>query len=322
MTDLKSMRVLVTSTSYGIDNPNLRSDLEAQVGEVVYNPFGRPMTQEELQKYLHDIDGFIAGVDPIDRSVIEKANKLKVIARYGVGVDRVDVKAAHEVGIVVTYTPGANSVSVAELAIGLMLSLSRSIPAANDSTKKGEWQRVSGVSLEGKTIGLLGFGAIGKLVARRLTGFDCRVIVYDPKPDLAAIKELGIELLSMEEVITQSDFLSLHLPVLPETKNLVNSEFLSKMKKGSYLVNTARGELIDETALYQAIKDGKIRGAALDTFAVEPPGANNPLLSLREVIVTPHSGAHTDGATNAMGQMALSDCLAVLSGKAPNYPVK
>lgn len=288
---------------------------------MIYNPFGRPLTSSEVQRLLPGCDGYIAGLDAIDRAALEAADRLRVIARYGVGVDRVDLEAAREKGIVVTNTPGANSTSVAELAVGLMLSLARMIPLANQETRTGKPPRIQGVSLEGKVVGLLGLGAIGKLVARRLQGFDCTVLAYDPAVDSAAAQEVGAVLCSQEEVVAKSDFLSLHVPVLPETRGMVDACFLAQMKPGAFLINTARGELIDEVALFEGLRSGHLRGAALDAFAQEPPSEDNPLFSLPQVIATPHMGAHTDGATNAMGWAALRDCVAVLRNEDPIHRV-
>ncbi|MBN1285392.1 MAG: phosphoglycerate dehydrogenase [Anaerolineae bacterium] len=320
-TDLKSYRVLVTPTSYARHDPTLRTTLEAAVGEVVYNERGVPFGAEDLLSLLPGFDGYIAGLDTISRAVIEAADRLKVIARYGVGVDRVDLEAARARGIVVTNTPGANTVSVAELTVGLMLSLARMIPTANRATKAGEWPRLSGLSIEGKVIGLLGLGAIGSAVAARLRGFDCAIIGYDPAATEAEAAAHGVALKSRAVVIAQADFLTLHVPVLPETAGMVDAAFIDQMKPGAYLINTARGELIDEAALLAALESGKLCGAALDTFQKEPPGADHPLFRLPQVIATPHTGAHSDGAINAMGRMALHDCLAVLRGKTPKHRV-
>jgi D-3-phosphoglycerate dehydrogenase len=321
MNDLKSYRVLVTPTSYARNDPKLRIDLEAQVGEVIYNTKGRPLTSDELVQVIPQIDGYIAGLDKIDRAVIGAARRLKVIARYGVGVDGVDLNAAKEKGIVVTNTPGANSASVAELTVGLILSLARDIPVAAQETKSGHWPRLSGISLEGKVIGLLGFGAIGRQVAHRLVGFNCRILAYDPYPDREYAQMTAVELVSRDEVVGKSDFLSLHLPLSQETQDLVDSTFIQKMKPFAFLINTSRGELVDELALYAALQSGHLSGAALDVFTQQPPDADNPLLALPQVIATPHMGAHTDGATNAMGWRALNDCLAVLRGEKPKHRV-
>jgi D-3-phosphoglycerate dehydrogenase len=319
--NLKDYRLLVTPTSYGKNDPRLKTELEALVGEVVYNPTGKPLTSEQLSGLLPGMDGYIAGLDVIDANALQAANKLKVIARYGVGFDNVDLAAAKEKGIVVTNTPGANSVSVAELALGLMLALARQIPEAVDAVHQGKWPRYSGVSLEGKTIGILGLGAIGKQLARRLAGFDCSILAYDPFADTAFAKDLAIDLASMDAVISRSDFISLHLPLLPETRGIVNDDFLGKMKKGSFLVNTSRGEAINEEALLRALQSGHLKGVGLDAFSVEPPDPANPLLALPNVIATPHLGAQTDGATSNMGWMAMKDCLAVLKNEQPLYRV-
>jgi phosphoglycerate dehydrogenase-like enzyme len=321
MSDLSNCRLLVTPTSYARNDPRLLTELQRQVGEVIVNQTGRPLTSTEVAGLLPGCDGYIAGLDVIDRTALQAADRLQVIARYGVGLDNVDLKAAGEKKIVVTYTPGANSVSVAELTLGLMLALARRIPQSVQTTRSGEWLRLGGVSLEGKTIGLLGLGAIGKQVARRLVGFDCRILAFDPIQDTAFAHAHRVELVPLDELLSQADFISLHLPLLTETRALVNTAFLTQMKPGAFLINTARGELIDEPALVEALRSGHLGGAALDVFAQEPPGKDNPLLSLPDVIVTPHSGSHTDGATNAMGWMALHDCLAVLRGEAPRYPV-
>ena len=319
--DLKKCKVLCTPTSYGKNDPRLKTELEALVGEVIYNPTGKPLTSAEVAGLLPGVDGYIAGLDEIDASALAAADRLKVIARYGVGVDSVDLGAARQKGITVTNTPGANSVSVAELALALILALSRQIPEAVTAVHQGKWPRLSGLSLEGKTIGILGLGAIGKKLAARLAGFECHVLAYDPfvTPEQAA--SLNIELGSQDSVISQADFLSLHLPLLPETRLMVNSGFLAKMKKGSYLINTSRGEVIDETALLSALQSGHLRGAALDAFTIEPPDPAHPLLALPQVIATPHLGAQTDGATSNMGWLAMKDCLAVLRGETPAYPV-
>jgi D-3-phosphoglycerate dehydrogenase len=319
--NLKECRVLVTSTSYGKNDARLRTELEAQVGEVIYNPTGKPLTSAQVAELLPGIDGYIAGLDAIDANALKAANRLKVIARYGVGVDGVDLVVARQKGIVVTNTPGANSVSVAELALGLMLALARQIPEAVEAVRQGKWPRYAGLSLEGKTVGILGLGAIGKQLARRLAGFDCRLIAYDPFGDPTVAKQLNVGLTSLEAVLAQADFLSLHLPLMPETRCLVNEAFLGKMKKGAFLVNTSRGEVVDEEALLKALQSGHLRGVGLDAFTVEPPDPKNPLLLLPQVIATPHLGAMTDGATSNMGWFALRDCLAVLKGEEPVYKV-
>ncbi len=299
----------------------MRLALENAVGEVIYNNSGKPLDSHTLASLLPRVDGYIAGLDQIDHYALMLTSRLKVIARYGVGVDAVDLQAARQKGIIVTNTPGANSRSVAELTVGLMLSLARSIPSAASATRSGGWPRLSGISLQGKVIGLLGFGAIGRTVASLLSGFETTVLAYDPIVTPEQASELGAALTTLEEIIRQADIVSLHCPLTADTRHLVNAGFLGAMKPGAYLINTARGELVDEPALLAALESGSLGGAALDVFSTQPPEADNPLLRHPRLVATPHMGAHTDGATNAMGWMALNDCLAVLRGEEPRYRV-
>lgn len=321
MKPLNECKVLVTSTSYGTQDDRLQPYLEERVGEVVYNTTGKPLSSNQLIDLLPGVDGYIAGLDQIDSEALAAATNLKVISRYGVGYNNVDLDAAKAHKIVVTNTPGANAKSVAELAVALMLNLMRPVIPANLQTKGGEWPRFKGMSLEGKTVGLIGLGAIGKETARRLAGFDCEILAYDVYQDEAFAAENEVSYVQLEELLSRSDIVSLHLPGIPETYDMVNDDFLEKMKPGAVLVNTARGELVDESALVLALESGKLKGAALDVFKNEPPGEGSPLLAFEQVIVTPHMGAHSDSATNAMGWMSTRDCLAVLKGEEPKYRI-
>ncbi len=321
MKPLNECTILVTPTSYGREDPSLKADLEKKVARVIYNTTGKPLSSSDLAQLLRGVDGYIAGLDDIDPPALQNAHQLKIIARYGVGVDNVDLNACREKDILVTNTPGANSGSVAELALGLILCLMRQIPPAISATRHGGWPRLHGQSLKNKTVGLIGFGHIGQCVAERLIPFGCQILAHDPfvKPDQALA--LQTKLCSLEAVLGQSDIISLHLPALPDTVNMVNQTFLEKMKPGAYLVNTARGELIVEESLLAALESGHLAGAALDAFRKQPPDPDHPLLNHPAVIATPHMGAHADDATNQMGWMALEECLNVLMGKPPAYPV-
>ncbi len=320
--NLKECRVLVTPTSYGAYDKSLCTELEAAVGQVTYNDRGRALTSDELKELLPGYDGMIAGVDKLDRAAIEAADRLQVISRYGVGVDSVDLEAAAAKGITVTNTPTAMTSSVAELAIGLLLSLARSIPQSSAQVREGKWPRVRGKCLEGSVIGLLGFGAIGREVARRLQPWHATILAYDPFGDESLARALNVRLVGLDELVREADFLSLHAPLIPETRGVVNAEFLARMKKGSYLVNAARGELVDEAALVAALESGQLAGAALDVYVKEPPAPDNPLLKQPNLIGTPHCASGTNDASNRMGREALSDCLAVLRGEAPVHPVR
>lgn len=321
MKPLSDCHVLVTPTSFGRSDARLCQALEEKVGRVTYNTTGKPLPSSQLRKLLGDVDGTIAGLDEIDAAALAAAPNLQVVARYGVGVDNVDLRAARERGVVVTNTPGANAASVAELTIALLLLLARPIVAAAAQTRQGEWPRMPGLTLAGKTVGLVGLGAIGKEVARRLAGFDCQILAYDVAPDARFLAESDVTSVTLHALLAQSDFVSLHVPLAPATRSMVDAQFLKKMKRGAALINTARGEVVDEAALYDALQRGHLSGVALDAFVEEPPAADNRLLQHPHVIATPHMGAHTDGATNAMGWMALNDCLAVLRGAAPAHRV-
>jgi D-3-phosphoglycerate dehydrogenase len=319
--DLTKCTVLVSPTSFTQGDPKVQQVLESSVGSVVYNTTGKRFSAVQLREMLRGVDGYIAGVDEVTADVIASADRLKVISRYGVGVDSVDLEAAKQHGVIVTNTPGANAVSVAELALGLALDLARGITIAVGQTRRGGWPRSSGVSLKGKTFGIIGLGAVGRELALRLKGFDLRIVAYDPFPNREFAAANGVELKDLDEVLAVSDVISLHLPATVETRGMVNARFLAAMKSGAFLINTARGELVDEGALKQALDNSKLQGAALDVLTDEPPLASNPLLTDLRVIVTPHMGAHTDDATAAMGRMATEDCLAVLRGEKPAHRV-
>jgi len=319
--ELKNKRILVTSTSFGKIDKSLISTLESTVGEVIYNPFGRPLTASELIPLVVDIDGFIAGLDDINAEVIQSAGRLKVISRYGTGTDRVDIHEATRHGVVVTNTPGANAVAVAEMAIGLMLALARNLCRANQAMHQGEWPRYSGLSFREKTVGLVGLGFIGREVCRRLQAFGCHVTAVDPIVGPQAARQLGVELISLDELLSRSHFVSLHVPATEETIGMINRETLARMRPGAFLINTARGELIDETALAEALESGHLAGAALDVFSKEPPGKENILLRLDQVVLTPHMAAQTDDAMNQMGRVAMQDCLAAVGGRRPEHVV-
>ncbi len=321
MKALRDCHVLVTATSFGRADGRLRPELEAAVGRVTYNPAGKPLTSAQLAEMLQGVDGCIAGLDAFDAAALRHADCLRVIARYGVGTDNVDLDAARAQGIVVTNTPTANAVSVAELTLALMLNLARPILTAAEATRRGEWPRTTGLLLEGKTVGLVGLGAIGKGVARRLAAFDCRILAYDVAVDASFAAAYGVAIAPLATLLGEADFVSLHVPLLPSTRRMVDATFLRAMKPGAFLINTSRGELVDEDALCDALRSGHLRGAALDVFEREPPGAGHPLACLPQVIATPHMGAHSDGAMNAMGRGALNDCLAVLRGDSPRYRV-
>jgi D-3-phosphoglycerate dehydrogenase len=254
------------------------------------------MSREEVLAAIPDADALIIrSATKVDRAMMQAAPKLKLVGRAGVGVDNVDLAAATELGIVVMNAPDGNTVATAELALGLMLALARHIPAADASMKAGQWERKAymGIELRGKTLGLIGFGRVGRAVAKRAAAFEMTIIAYDPFIPAEVATNMGVKLVTLDELLATADFISLHAQPSPENHNLINAQTLAKMKKGVRIVNDSRGSLIDEAALAEAIKAGQVAGAALDVYQQEPPEANNPLIGLPGVIHTPHLGAST-----------------------------
>ena len=307
------MKVLVTPTSFlKQQNKKAKELLESFADEIVYNPYGRPLESKEVNELLMGCDGYIAGLDYIDKAALNGVSGLKVISRYGAGVDRVDLAAAKEKGIRVTNTPGTNAVAVCELAFGLMLCLARSITVLNKAVKDGEWPRNNGMELKGKKLSILGLGAIGRNLAKRALVFGMDVYAYDPYIDTDYAKANDVKVCSFDEAIRTADFISLHMPLTEKTKHIIGSKAFSKMKKGVYIINTARGGLIDEQAAFMAVNDGKVAGLGLDAYETEPV-ADSPLLKLDSVISTPHTGAHTNEAISGMGIMSVSNLIAVIN---------
>jgi D-3-phosphoglycerate dehydrogenase len=258
-----------------------------------------PMQPAELAAKIAPYDGLIIrSGSRVTAEVIEAATNLKAIGRAGIGVDNIDVAAATQKGIVVMNTPAGNNVTTAEHAISMMLALARQIPQATASMKTGKWEknRFVGSEVFNKILGVVGLGNIGSLVAERAQGLKMRVIAYDPFISKEVVARLGIELVTLDDLYRRADFITVHTPLLPETRNLIGAEAFGKMKPGVRLINCARGGIVDEAALIDAIKNGKVVGAALDVFAEEPPPPDHPLLALDQVICTPHLGAATDEA--------------------------
>ena len=254
---------------------------------------------EELLHAMPAYEGLIIrSGTKVTKEVIDATTNLRVIGRAGIGVDNVDVEAATKRGIVVMNTPGGNNVTTAEHAISLMLALARNIPQANASLKSGQWKRekFTGSEICNKVLGVVGLGNIGSIVAERALGLKMRILAYDPfvSPETAA--KLRVELGTLDEIYARADFITVHTPMTKETRGLIGAPAFAKMKKGVRVINCARGGIVDEVALHQAIKDGIVAGAALDVFVEEPPPADHPLLQLDQVICTPHLGAATDEA--------------------------
>ncbi|MDD2927949.1 MAG: phosphoglycerate dehydrogenase, partial [Candidatus Omnitrophica bacterium] len=253
----------------------------------------------ELKKIIKDYEALLVrSATKVTEDIINAAAKLKVIGRAGVGLDNVDLNAATQKGIIVMNTPAGNTISTAEHAVSMILSLSRNIPQANASTRKGEWKRsrFMGVELYGKALGIVGFGRIGREVAKRALSFGMRVLAYDPFLSRDVAESLGIQVVELKELFEQSDYITVHTPLTDETRHIISNAQFALMKKGVRIINCARGGIVDEQALVAAIKEGKVAGAALDVFEKEPLPADSELAKLDKVIVTPHLGASTEEA--------------------------
>ena len=271
----------------------------------------------ELLPAIAEVDAILVrSATKVDAEALAAAKKLKVIARAGVGLDNVDVKAATQSGVMVVNAPTSNIVSAAELAVALMLAAARNIAPANAALKDGEWKRskYTGIELYEKTVGIVGLGRIGVLVAQRLSAFGMKVIAYDPYVQAGRAAQMGIKLVTLDELLEESDFVSVHLPKTPETLGMIGEEQLAKVKPSVVLVNAARGGIVDEQALYNAVKEGRIAAAGLDVFASEPC-TDSPLFEFENVVATPHLGASTDEAQEKAGIAVAKSVRLALSGE-------
>jgi D-3-phosphoglycerate dehydrogenase / 2-oxoglutarate reductase len=308
--------VLVTSRSFGSGHQDTAEPLVRRGLRVVRASPKHGL--DDLRPELERAVGWIAGTGPITADHLDAAPRLRAIARYGVGVDAVDVDAAAAHGVVVTNTPGANAQSVADHAVALMLAALRHVVAGDGAARAGDWSARPGRELGALTVGLVGFGRIGRAVARRLTGgFGSRVLVHDPFVADEAIQAEGCTSAARED-LAAADVLSLHAPGGDEP--IVGPALLARLQPHAIVVNTARGDLLDEAAVAAALQEGRLGAAALDVLAAEP-AADSPLLRAPNVIVTPHVAAQTAEAIDRMGAMAVEDLLRVLDGLAPAHPV-
>jgi len=296
--------------------------LEEAGCEVVYPPGGLGKDEDKVREALADVDAILASMEPLNAATMGQAERLKVIARNGVGYDAVDTDYCTERGIVLTNTPGALSDAVAEETFGLILALTRHITRGDRTVKGGEYDVPFGEDLAAMTLGVIGGGHIGGEVIRRGMAFKMKVLVCDPYADAARIKELGGELASMDELLTEADIVSFHLPLTPESQNMVDADFLKKMKKGSYLINTARGGVVDEPALIEALQSGHLAGAGLDVQVSEPAvGVSLELAKLENVVAMPHCGSKTYTTRERMSMWAAQSIIDLLEGKEPEHVV-
>jgi len=296
----------------------------AVLDEVAQVKFASSASESVLVHEARDVDAVIIRViGTISNRVIENARKLKVIGRHGVGLDNVDLKAATDHGIPVVYTPEANTESVADHTIGLMICLAKKIPQAHYAlTRNKNWSvrdEYIGTEVYGKNLGLIGFGRIGRSVSRRAKGFKMRVLAYDPYVSDSIAKRIGVKLVDLETLLIESDFVSIHTPLTKDTYKMIGKRELEMIKPKAFLINTSRGGIVDEAAVYEVLVKGKLAGAAFDVYDKEPPDPDNPLLALNNVIATPHMASHTEEALERMAVTVAKDVVKVLKAEHPKY---
>lgn len=306
----------------------LVSDVLAEEGIDILRDFcevdvNTGLSEDELVEIIGNYDALLVrSGTQVTARVIEAADRLKFIGRAGAGVDNIDLDAATKRGVIVANAPSGNTLAACEHTLAMIFSLARNIPQASASVNKGEWKRSQfmGVELNDKVLGIVGFGRIGQEIAKRANALEMKCVAYDPYINLDRAKELGVEVMSLEDLFLVSDFITVHTPLMKETKHMINKDSIATMKDGVRIINCARGGIIDETALYDAIKSGKVAGAALDVYEEEPP-TESPIITLNEVINTPHLGASTVEAQQNVAASVSKQCMEVLKGGSAKFVV-
>ncbi|MCA6459678.1 MAG: phosphoglycerate dehydrogenase [Chitinophagaceae bacterium] len=298
------MKVKVSTIAFS-SNAYLVAQLKQVFPGAEVNDAGKRIKEEDLPEFFAGAEGIIVGLEPITPQLLDKLPDLRIIAKYGVGLDNINLSACAERGIQVGWTGGVNKTSVAEMALGFMLALSRNLYSTSNQLKQGVWNKSGGFQLTGKTVGIVGLGNIGKEVARLLTPFQCKILVNDIEDVSEYAKNNQFEIVSKETLFAESDIVTIHTPLTPETQNMVNLELISKMKKTAFIINTARGGIVNESDLKVALREKLISGAALDVYETEPP-VDMELLSNFNLINTPHTGGNAYEAVVAMGMSAIS----------------
>jgi D-3-phosphoglycerate dehydrogenase / 2-oxoglutarate reductase len=309
------MKILLTTTSFQ-DTPGPHHDLLASRGDEIVRERG-PLPEARMLELAGDFDAFLCGDDAITRAVLEKSlPRLKVVAKYGIGLDKVDVAAATDLQIPVTFCPGVNHTTVAEHTFGLLLAIYRQIVEQAVTVREGRWKRLTGHELMGKTIGIVGLGRIGKEVAIRARAFGMEVLGFDRSWDKEFATQHGIiRVTDADDLIRRSDVVSLHMNLSPETKHFINADRLKLFKKSCTLLNCARGELVDSAALAAALDAGHLAGYGADVLDEEPPPADHPLLRCRNAVITPHIGSRTHESVVRQATMAAQNMINILEGR-------
>jgi len=315
----KEIPIAVASRSFST-HPILREELLMRYSNVTFNESGKTLSGRELIDFLKGHEKAIIALETLNDEILSALPELKVVSKYGVGLDTIDLDSMERHGVLLGWMGGVNKRSVAELTLSFMISLLHKVPYACQEVRSGKWYQVRGNQLTGKTIGIIGCGHIGKEVVKLLKPFDCKVLSYDIRDFPKFYREYEVIPTNLEDLLSESDIVTLHLPLNDSTQNILSSKRLELMKKGAFLINTARGGLIDEAKLKEMLKTGQIAGAALDVFSHEPP-EDLELLNLPTVIVTPHIGGSTEEAILAMGRAAIDglDNACEVSKIVPSY---
>lgn len=289
--------------------------------QTVYNRWHGGRTEEEMIALLEGVDAVLADIDPFTDRILARADRLKVISRPGVGYDAIDVKAATAGGVAVCTTPGSNRHSVAELTLAMILQCARKVMENAAEVRRGGWKRVVGREIAGGTLGLVGLGTIGKEVAQRARAFEMKILAHDLVQDQQFAEEYQVTYVSLEQLLGESDFVSLHILLNDRTRHLINAERLALMRPAAYLINTARGPIVDEEALIEALKEKRIAGAALDVFTREPLPMESPLRALDNAYLYPHLAGSTQDVFRVSGLLAAENAIHVLRGERPHHIV-
>ena len=304
-------KLLISTSTFGLIDPTPLEKISQAGFDCILNPYKQTLSTQQLIELLDGVSGLIAGTEKITEEVFKARPHLKIISRCGAGIDNIDLQAAKKYGIAIASTPEAPILSVAELTLGLMLNVMRSLGLSDRLIRAGKWEKRMGSLLSGKTIGIIGFGQVGEVLARLLQPFHVKIKAYDVKPRTDTARSLLVEYVDLNELLKISDVVTIHLPLNSETKDLINAKTLALMKKEAILVNTSRGEIIDEEALYNALKSERITGAALDVFTQEPYAGK--LRELNNVVLTSHIGSYTAEARVKMENLAVENVLKFFS---------
>ena len=311
-------KIFVAASHFSELCPEQKAYLTDNGYRVEENPGSGPLSQKELIQQVVDSYAVFVGLEVWNKEVFTAAENLRILCRWGVGVDNIDLDEARNQGVVVVNAAGCNHISVAEHAVGLMLSIVRRIPFYDKGTKLGGWDRSIATEITGRTVGIVGLGRIGRAVAKLLKGFDVRILAHDEVIDTVYCRENAIEVVSIEELLRYSSIVSLHIPETDKTHHIINRSTLKLMQHGAYIINTSRGGLIDEKALMDALKKGPLSGAALDVFEYEPTKKGNPLFSLDNIIVTPHISAFTRQTFSNVAWSCIRALEQVVAGDEPD----